>query len=166
MELLDNLRGGLVQPLLHADLRLLLQVCGVGRARLSLHLGVFRQLQLLEALKLWDPMHTRAQKGVLRVPCVTGDISEAHTKSCWHCPLRLFLSLRNIDLLILKTFQIKSPCLQYCRLTVTPGAGALTADKSNTKTRGSSYSASLTRRKSNCSTTAPDIRVYKVDEEK
>lgn len=34
------------------------------------------------------------------------------------------------------------------------------------KTRGRSYSASLTRRKSNCSTTAPDIRVWKVDVQK
>lgn len=55
MELLDDLVGGLVQPLLHADLRLLLQAGGVGRAGLPLHLGVFGQLQLLEALKLWNP---------------------------------------------------------------------------------------------------------------
>lgn len=55
MKLLQDLIGGLVLPLLHTDLRLLLQVRGVGRARLPLHLRVLRQLQLLKALKLWDP---------------------------------------------------------------------------------------------------------------
>lgn len=59
MELLDDLIGGLGQPLLHADLRLLLQVRGIGRTHLPLHLGVFRQLQLFKALKLCDPMNTR-----------------------------------------------------------------------------------------------------------
>lgn len=58
MELLNDLIGGLVLPLLHINLRLLLQVGDVGRACLSFHLGVLRQLQLLKAFKLWDPVHT------------------------------------------------------------------------------------------------------------
>lgn len=70
MELLDDLIGGLVQPLLHADLWLLLQVGGVGRARLSLHLGVFRQLQLLKALKLWDPTYTNTHFTITSHICV------------------------------------------------------------------------------------------------
>lgn len=58
MELLNDLIGGLVLPLLHIDLGLLLQVGGIWRACLSFHLGVLRQLQLLKAFKLWDPVHT------------------------------------------------------------------------------------------------------------
>lgn len=61
MELLNDLIGGLVLPLLHINLRLLLQVGDVGRACLSFHLGVLRQLQLLKAFKLWDPVHTHTQ---------------------------------------------------------------------------------------------------------
>lgn len=60
MELLNDLIGGLVLPLLHIDLRLLLEVGGVWRACLSFHLGVLRQLQLLKAFKLWDPVLTHA----------------------------------------------------------------------------------------------------------
>lgn len=70
MELLDDLIGGLVQPLLHADLWLLLQVGGVGRARLSLHLGVFRQLQLLKALKLWDPTYINTHFTITSHICI------------------------------------------------------------------------------------------------
>lgn len=55
VELLDDLVGGFMEPLLLIDLRLLLQVWDVGRARLSLHFGVFRQLQLFKALELRDP---------------------------------------------------------------------------------------------------------------
>lgn len=55
VELLDDLVGGFVEPLLLADLRLLLQVWDVGRARLSLHFGVFGKLQLFKALELRDP---------------------------------------------------------------------------------------------------------------
>lgn len=44
-----------MQPFLDVDLRLLLQVRGVRRAGLTLHLRMLGQLQLLEALKLWDP---------------------------------------------------------------------------------------------------------------
>lgn len=58
MELLDDLMGGFVQPLLHTDLRLLLQVHGIGCTRLSLYFGVLRQLQLFKALKLCDPINT------------------------------------------------------------------------------------------------------------
>lgn len=56
MKLLQDLMGGFVLPLLHSDLRLLLQVRGVGRAGLSLHLRVLRQLQLLKAFKLRDSL--------------------------------------------------------------------------------------------------------------
>ena len=59
IELLEDLRGGLVLPFGHVYLRLLLQVRGVGRAHLTLHLGVLGQLQLLEALELWEPEKQR-----------------------------------------------------------------------------------------------------------
>lgn len=65
MELLNDLIGGLVLPLLHIDLRLLLQVGDVGRACLSLHLGVLRQLQLLKAFKLWDPVLTHRYRQII-----------------------------------------------------------------------------------------------------
>lgn len=65
MELLNDLIGGLVLPLLHIDLRLLLQVGDVGRACLSFHLGVLRQLQLLKAFKLWDPVHTHRYRQII-----------------------------------------------------------------------------------------------------
>lgn len=55
IELLDYLRSGLVQPLILADFRLLLQVRGVWCACLPLHFRVLRQLQLLKALELRDP---------------------------------------------------------------------------------------------------------------
>lgn len=70
MELLNDLIGGLVLPLLHIDLRLLLQVGDVGRACLSFHLGVLRQLQLLKAFKLWDPVHTHTQIQTNYIFCV------------------------------------------------------------------------------------------------
>lgn len=43
-----------MEPFLDVDLGLLLQVRGVRRAGLTLHLRVLGQLQLLEALELWD----------------------------------------------------------------------------------------------------------------
>lgn len=46
-----------MQPLVHTNFWLLLQVGDVGRTRLSLHLRVLRQLQLLKALKLRDPVY-------------------------------------------------------------------------------------------------------------
>lgn len=55
VEFLQDLGGGFVLPLVHVDLGLLFEVRGVRRARLTLHLRVLGQLQLLEALKLRDP---------------------------------------------------------------------------------------------------------------
>lgn len=188
---MDDLVGGLQLPLVHVDLWLLLQVGDVGRAHLSLHLGVLRQLQLFKALKLWDPMHTHTHDNCLckvdpQVDALNliWNISQLiqQRKRRWHHSFGTLWIIHLTDSLILKnilnqvhmsTLWTNNPhivCVSdlNCICHGKP-EWAFSTDlwlMKYWKTRGNSYSSSLTRRKSSCSTTAPDIRVWQVDEER